>query len=367
MKTKRKLYRDDLKEFADTCHSLTNDSSDKTGVLNKIAETCTGRFGEFFGPDILAEPDELSVNFIELLDQIVFEMVDSTSGERVIREYIIDDLYRRVSLYLDVFRGIGHYEQSLVNRRITTDDLVIIRHYHLDVYIGELTDEFYEQPALQPAILRTLLVFDEEKLLNFYYQVTKELHSMEVKSLALMGLKQYNDRFTNWDMLKTLGEELSELAAFVENFNTEDISLNSVPSTVNSLFFTLSYIEMNLKGLMKRRIIPWIFSVIRSILYFNRDSSFFTGIFSSIGNIILYFDIEYIQFLLREDRHMISFICVLDILPPPVFERMRIKLDQLGREFVNQVDELRKTGRIHLDDQNSNVIGYLYRKTPIRL
>ena len=361
MKKLPTLHRDGLRDFAETCFYLLTQAPGKNAALKNIAETCTRRFGEYFGPEILADPDELSVNFIELLDQTVFEMIDNPARETTIRDYIIEDLYHRLSLYLDMYRGLEYYERSLLNRKITLDDLVIIRYYRLDHYTGELMDDFYEQPTMQRSILKTLLVFNDERLLNFYYQIIRELHSLEVKGLALMGLKQCHNRFSNWHSLKNIDDDLTDLVNYIEAFETEDVSKNPVPGNITRLNFALTYIEMNQQSLMKRGIVPWVFSVMRSVLYLNADSSLFTTIYNSIATIIVFFDTEYIRFLLKDERHLISFVCLMDILPGPVFDRIRMKLDLLGKDFINSINELRFSGKIRLDELNSNVMGYLYR------
>ena len=177
MKTDVRITPEEMKKFAEQCYSLLNSSSSRRDTLKKISEMASSDFGEYFGPDILSCPDEISVHFIEILDQIVFETQENLISPNSINDYINDDLYNRLNIYLDVIKDITLYKNSISNRRLTYDDTVIIRHFSLKEMVPELIEEFYEQPTIQKDILRTLLVFNNEELLNFYYQIVKKLHS----------------------------------------------------------------------------------------------------------------------------------------------------------------------------------------------
>ena len=114
------------------------------------------------------------MGFLRLLDQIVFELTENLPADASVREYIIDDLHARLSIYLDVFSGKETYACNLNKRLLTHEDTVIIRQCGLGEYLPLLLAEFNEQPVLRKSILRCLLSFDSSDLLNFYYNVASE-------------------------------------------------------------------------------------------------------------------------------------------------------------------------------------------------
>lgn len=360
MKSNLKIGKEELCELSGHCYDLYNSSSSKTDALKKIASAASAEFGEYFGLNILKNPDEISVNFIELLDQIVFEFEENDSDEDNIKKYIIDDLYLRISIYLKLYKDEELYKKDISKRILSYDDTIIIKHYRMKEYIPNLIDEFFEQPNIQKAILKTLINFDIEELLNFYYQIVKENYCLEIKSLALIGLKGFSSKFTNWHLLKTCDKKLNTLVDYAESFDMDNMEHNNLPYDLYSLFFIINFIELNISSLMNGSTINWICDLLDSSVNIGIENLLHTSIYSSITNIIIYFNLDYMKFFLKNENYMISLTNLIDILPRAFFDRITIKLDLLGVEFIKGVNELLSSGKVKPDRINSNIISYLF-------
>lgn len=188
MKSGLLLRADWIGEFADSCLSAIGSASSKIEVLNLVAGLVSPRIDEY-RRHVLENPDEISLNLVDLLDQIVFELAENIPADATVQEYIIDDLYARMSVYLDILAGRETYASNLNKRYITREDTLVIRQCRMKEFVPLLMSEYYEQPALQRPLLHALLSFDGDDLLNFYYDIAKEADSADIRALSLVGLK----------------------------------------------------------------------------------------------------------------------------------------------------------------------------------
>ncbi len=359
MDSELKFNRKAIQNIAAQCYEHVNSSSNRRDALSSIALTATKEFGGYFDSLSLEQPDEIYVNFIELLDQIVFEIDENDSGETSIREYIIDDLYQRITIYLEIIKDEELYRQGLNNRLLCNEDTIIIRHYKMLEYIPELLREFQEQPNLQKAIIKCLLAFNAEDLLNFYYQIAQGHYCTDIKALALIGLKGFSGRFSNWHKLKTTDDDTSSLISYVEGFNTDVIAKNPLPFNLNTLYFTINFIELNLEKFNKDQNLRWIFKVFKCFLEVDVNNTFFTSIYTSISNILLGLDIASILKLVSHEKDLISFIYFSDLLPAAIFNRISVKLDSLNSGFLERLQDIINSEKVILDEVNSNISSYL--------
>jgi len=364
MESDLKFNKKALTRIANRCYDLLSMAPSKKEALSRIALTASTEFGEYFGPIILENPDEISVNLIELLDQIVFEIEENDSGENNIREYIIDDLYLRINIYLEIIKDRDLYKKSLSSRLLTYDDTIIIKKYKMHEYIPDLLREFHDQANLQKAILKTLLTFDAEDLLNFYYQIIQGVYCLDIKSLALIGLKGFNGRFSNWHKLRNGDDDLNRLISYTKSFNILNIEKNELPVDHNTLFFVINYIEQYIGEFAEESAYNWILSVFKVFSQIEIDNSLFTSIYTSISNIMISFDIDYLKKFSKSEENLISFIHFIDRFPRSIFDRITVKLDVLDREFTSPVNSLISSEKIILDEVNSNILSYLLWNSP---
>ncbi len=351
--------REAIKNIAEVCYGHMSTSSNRRDALDSIALTARREFGGYFGSLNLEDPDEISVNFIELLDQIVFEIDENDTGEERIREYIIDDLYQRITIYLEILKDQELYHTGLINRLLTHEDTIIIRHYKMRQYIPELLREFHEQPNLQKPILKCLLAFDAEDLLNFYYQVAQGHYCTELKALALIGLKGFSGKFSNWQKLKATDDNTAALISFVESFDTGAVAKNPLPFNLNTLYFTINFIELNLDRFSEENNLQWIFKIFKCFLEIDVNNTFFTSIYTSISNILLGLDISSILRHLSHEKDLITFIYFADLLPRTIFNRITVKLDTIRNDFLEKIQDIIDSEKIVLDEVNSNITSYL--------
>ncbi len=358
-----KLTSEDLVNLASLCNESIKNSENRKAALEKIAETISCNLGDYFGPGILLHPDEISIHFIELLDQIVFETVENSSGDDRIRDYVIDNLYSRLGIYLDIFNDKELYKRNLCNRIITNDDTVIIRQFKMIEYLPELLVEFFEQPELQKPILRVLLTFKSDDLLNFYYQIAQQKNPIDIKILALIGLKFFHSKFHNWDQIKEKFNGRYPVIEYALEFDADDITRNKFPNDVYSLLFVLKFIDLNFDTLSNPNVTKWIISVLVSALKFEIDSNLQGDIFKDITNILIYIDTTNINSLLTNDDMVVSLISIIDFLPREYFDRIVMRISLLGEEFIESVRNLISAGRINAEDRTSNTMSFLFFET----
>ena len=229
-----------IRRFAGALRESMALSPTKEKALEKIANLVKAELGDYITPDILSSSDELQAGFIELLDQIVFETSENTQAENKIREYIFEDLYLRLTIYLDIFSDRDSYKRGLGSRMLTNEDTIIIKKYYMDEFIPLLMSEYYDQPALQKSILKALLVFDSEQLLNFYYQIAGQESCHEVKIFSLLGLKTSTPKFANWRHIVTDDERINSLIDYVKSFDLSDPGKNTIPEELFTIFFVIN-------------------------------------------------------------------------------------------------------------------------------
>jgi hypothetical protein len=362
MKEEIKIYRSTLKDYASRCRSIMSSQLHPEELLKIMADTATAAFGEYFSPRILQDPDEISVNFIELLDQIVFEVdenIPSLPIDENIRDYIMDDLYVRINIYIDIFTGIDTYKANLKKRILTHDDTEVIRYYNMDEYITLLINEYDEQPALKESILRALLSFEGHNLINFYYRVANDESLPQSKILAFMGLKQSGSRFSNWDLLKTENSDYRDVITYIEEFDSGAIGSNGICSDFGSLLFTINYIELNIKKLRDPLIIGWVAEILKKVLEKGNGSTYFPRIYNLVSNIFMFAREEFLKNFSQCDEHLVAFIEIIDTLPWEFFDRIRAKLFVMGDDFQTRVNNLIESDKISLNEGDSNTMSFL--------
>jgi hypothetical protein len=171
----------------------------------------------------LSEPDDVSVGFIELLDQVIFEIEEvQNANDNKIEEYLIEDLYQRVESYLEVLSDADLYKRNLGKRIMNVEDTIIIKRFGFVEYVPLLMSEFNEQAAIRQHILKALISFNNEELLQFYYDILKKECEADIKVLSLIGLKKPVYQFDNWHLLECREEDYGALIQFVQSFKYEN-------------------------------------------------------------------------------------------------------------------------------------------------
>jgi hypothetical protein len=350
-----------LLDFANSCREKIKSASSKLEALQLIADAASNRLEEY-QYSVAAHPDEISVNFIRLLDQVVFELTENLPADASVREYIIEDLYSRLNIYLDVFSGRETYACNLNKRLLAHDDTIVIRQCGLEEYLPLLVSEYNEQPLLQKSIIRCLLSFDSGDLLNFYYKVASEAGPLDVKSMALVGLKKFGPVFRRWDLAGTDDQSYARLVAYVKAFDGIELQKNGVPDELHTLMFVIQYIESNFEAVVNERTLGWIMTVVGTIPGIGYYNSFLNDLYDSLCSIMLYAGIENLKLVLRDDDLAKALFVAVDFLPREYFDRISPMLSVMGDELIHRVSTLLASGKIKPDERESNILGFMLWK-----
>ena len=355
------LTRERLQDLAFHCYSFMNITASRESALHMAAEYLSNYIGEYFGPDILVEPDELSINFIELLDQIVFEISQKKGRDESINEYILEDLYSRLRVFIDIFQGENVYKSNLPKRKLFHEDTVIIRHFHMEEFVQKLASDFDDHPDLQKDIIRTLIPFRAESLLSFYYKVFMEEITLDLKLLSLAGLASLGKIFGNWNQLKKEFPSLKDAIDFAHSFDRENVWKNPVPSGLNSCIILSVFAETGLKRIMDEGHISWLFRLYDRILEFGESENIFYGdVCKGAANMILMLGPGHMKNIMMHNATLASFITIVDMLPLDQFNRIKTKISGIFNGHTPDIKKLFSSGAISVNPDSSNTMNYIF-------
>lgn len=346
-----------LGEIAAVCRDRIEKYDSPRPALAAVADLVSGMVGPRPGRAILERPDPVSMAFVELLDQIVFEIsepADSEGGR--VEEYILGDLYRRLEVFLCLNRGMEQYRTNLHSRAITTDDALIIRHYSLADLIPTLMSEFFEQRHLRFPILRAMISFRTEDLIGFFYEIARGEYENDLRVLAVIGLNgSDNSRFDGWEMLGGAGD--ADFSALISHVSGEP---GSEPASGCVLLFRVVEIELA-AGRMEdpadcRAMILALHDILRHDL---GTVSLKSRIYESLSRILGLMKCDCMRGLLLDEENLRHFIYLADGVPAELFERVSRLLEFLGGEVMMAMERLVADGDVHLDERSSQLSAYL--------
>ncbi len=362
MESGLQLRADWIGEFADSCLSEIASASSKIEALELVASLVSPSIDEYRRA-VLADPDEISLNFVDLLDQVVFELAENDGSDASVREYIIDDLYARLRVYIDVFIGRETYSAGLKKRYITREDTIVIRQCGMDEFIPLLMIEYNEQPALQRPILRALLSFERDELLNFYYDIAKESDASEIRALSLVGLKKFGTKFRHWRQLASDDEGYLQMIACAESFDTASVEANGLPRDLPAFMFVLHYIESHIDAMPAPASLAWVLEALHSLLRIGYYNSSLPAIYSSVCHILVFARADALRQVLLDDNRVKQLLELVDFLPREMFERIVPKLALMGDSFIHRVHGMVGAGKVKFDERESNTLSYILWKT----
>ncbi len=360
--TKGLLLRgEQLLECAGACREKIKSAPSKLEALQSISDLVSKRLEEY-QCSAAGHPDEISVSFIRLLDQIVFEMTENLPADDAVREYVIEDLYARLNIYLDVYSGRETYACSLNKRLLTHEDTIIIRQCRLKEYVPLLISEFSEQPLLQKSIIRCLVSFEGEELLEFYYTIACEPGAPDVKSMALVGLKKFGPMFRRWDLAGPGDMAYGRLVAYAKAFDGAALEKNRVPDDINSLMFVMQYIDSGLDTAVNERTLGWIINVLGAIPGIGYYNSFLNDLYELLCAILMFAGRDNLLPALRDEDMAKALIMAVDFLPREYFDRIIPLLSLMEDELINRVNAMMASGKIKPDERESNILGFVLWK-----
>jgi hypothetical protein len=346
-----------LGEIAAECLDRVGEYDSPRPALAAVADLVSGMIGPRPGRAILERPDPVSMAFVEVLDQIVFEISEPAEAEGGrVEEYILGDLYRRLEVFLCLNRGIEHYRTQLHSRAITADDALIIRYYSLADLVPTLMSEFFEQPHLRFPILHAMISFRTEDLIGFFYEIARGEYENDLRVLAVIGLNgNDNGRFDAWEMFGDTGDaDFSALICHVSGKSA------CAPASGCVLLFRVVEIELA-AGRMEdpadcRAMILALHDILRhdigSVLLKSR-------IYESLSRILGLMQCSCMRNFLLNEENLRHFIYLVDGVPVELFEQVPRLLEFLGGGVMMGMERLVADGGVHLDERSSQLSAYL--------
>lgn len=360
----KSLNNMDVKHIAEEAYALFRQAPSKTDAIHSTSKYLISTLGSYISPDILTEPDEISLHFIELLDQILFEINENSNKNTSIHEYIINDLYNRTISLIEVFHDIELYRRNLLKRNLQYEDTIIIKNLHLNEFIDKLIVAFDENPDLQKYILIALNSLDishSDRVLNFYYRVYKESTSDDIRIQSLIGLKRIENLFKNWKGLKQNTPELSALIDFAKSFSWYKTDKPSIPSDINILYFIFHYIEATCIKKCRQADLNRLINTLKYLIYIHEtDSILSMDIFRSVTNIILNTNNNELNIILDNASNLTNFISILDKIPLDYFNRIKAKVSLVIDNYTSHIKNLFSSGTFAIAPEQSNTMNYLF-------
>ncbi|HDP80038.1 MAG TPA: hypothetical protein ENN21_04255 [Spirochaetes bacterium] len=347
-----------LASFTACCHGGFRSHDSKSAALKYLAEKTTAKLGDFLHAAKLARPDDVSVKFIELLDQVLFEMKGERNGNGGRTEdYIIDDLYGRAEIYLDFFHRPEKYHRGLRSRLLYLDDIVIIGQYRLREYLPLLMTEFHDQPHLRLAIAKALAAFDDESLFNFFYEIANNGFETELKILALLGLKGNSRRFYNWRRLNGQDDPyFQSLILYIAGDGREYERDNPYV-----LFYRLARLDIALRVEMTDEHCVELMDTLNAEALADMESMTLKGAFEEIlSNTLNKIHSEAMQRFLGNGENLSAFLDRLESLPTEVFEKAVVMIGSMNDRLVSAIESLIVKGKFGNGGRSVKLSGYLY-------
>jgi len=348
-----------LKRAVNNYFQILTSTKSRSDALKAIADKATADFGDYITPGNFNVTDEIQINLLELLDQIVYEFRENTDYNSNIRELIKDDLYSKLSLTLEALTSPEKYLSGIRNRSLYPDDLIIIKNQHLSGMVPLLISESEGITNLQQEIVKTLLHFQDEMLLEFFYNSFKNTTSGFIKSASLLGLKYFSDKGVNWSCIEEMGNGSDSLVFFAKKFNLDRCLLNPFPATKEELTFTILHVEKNIAKMNDLDSINWIISMLISIPSLNFENSWLYEIDISICNILLNINLDILKDILKEEAALIKTMKFIDLLPGNIFNRLTGRFNGLGMEFIFNLNSAIEKKKVLINNCNSNILNYL--------
>jgi hypothetical protein len=342
---------------------ILNSTPSRNDALKYIADRAREDLGDYITSGSLNINDEILINLVELLDQTIYEFIENNEiheNNHHIRDYIIDDLYSKLSLTFEALTNTEKYISNIQNRLLLLDDLLIIKNKNLIELVPFLVSESEGITNLQKEIVKTLIYFQEKSLSEFFYNTFRNTSSGFIKSASLLGLKYNNEKKLNWEGIKEIDKEHLGFIQFAEKFDIHKIYKNSSPSSKEELTFSILHVGKNIENINDTDSIGWIISMLIHIPSFNFENSWLHEIHSSVCSILLNIDLSLLKNFLKNESIFIKTIELIDKLPATIFNRLTGLFDSLGIEFLFDLNTTLEEKKLNITNSNSNILNYVY-------
>jgi hypothetical protein len=363
MRGKEKLFPgSEIAAFAHRCAEDFRSCEDPVRALELLAERAGKELGEYLSTSMIADPDEISMAFVELLDQIIFQ-----AGERRVHgsepgeEYVLQDLYSRAEIFLDAYEGAEVYKKNLAGRILLHDDTLVIQSLRLGELVPFLISEFFEQPHLRIAIMRALVYFRNEELLNFFYEVSRNEYDPELKIMALIGLKRNETVFYGWKRLaESNGEWYRGLVSHASSCEGNCAHPDDEGDDPHLLLYQTLCLELALAGEADAMKFRRFYGVLNGIARQNFETyPYRSTILDSLSRTLNRMGGEALVEFLSAGGEMKSFIHLLDCVPVEVFDRVLPVIESMEDRFALILGRMAGRGELRMDFAASRLTAHL--------
>jgi|GEM_PF-629974 len=349
MNSKKLISLDETSRY---CYKLLSIGTSMDDVLNSVSQYLTNGFGNYLSPGKLRFFDEMRINFIELLDQIIYEYRENVNYDPSIKDYIISDLYSRLSLNLEAFNEPVLYKKNLRQRPLYPDDLIIIRDMKLNELIPFILEEWDEITNLHKPAIKTLLYFARNNFDSFK-NIFSNTYSKYIKSAAVLGMIYDIDNSTC--DLHSLQDKCNE---YMWNFNFADLTQNQHPETPEQMVFSLLHIERTIENIQDDYSYIWILKLLSIMPDMEIKNSWLIEIYNTLSNIFINFNNDSLIKLINTEERIVNFIKFIDFLPRNIFNRITGKLDDLSKDFHFRINSTIEKGKVDITETDSNIFNY---------
>ncbi|HPX90266.1 MAG TPA: hypothetical protein PKZ93_02005 [Spirochaetota bacterium] len=354
----------DIDSLVENFYNIINTSDCHYEALKKISDLSIDTFGDYITPGSFCLKDEIYINLFELLDQIVFELSNDREEKSNIRDYIIEDIYIRLSIILEALVWPERYKKNLKNRPLRYEDTVIIKNLDLSEFVQLLISEQEEWINLEKNIIKTLLYFTDFVHMDYFYNIFLNTKSPFLKAASLLGLKYCQDRGLNWKTLKysSSGLDSPQLVKYAERFDTVFLSSNRLPSQKEDATFVVLHVEKQAALYKKEEDIMWILGLAERVASLNFENSWLNEINISMCNIFLRLDGSLLKKIFKNEDIVLKAAKFLDYLPRNLFDRLTGMLESLGDNFLFTIERVAQVKSNFFDNYNSNILSFITYK-----
>lgn len=354
-----KLYDiEEIKKLSDDFLNIQNSSDSKEKALIAIADRAELFFCGTIHSYPLIQFNGITFHFIDLIDQILFEVRENYPIDSSVREAIFENLLLRLTVLSEALLSTEQYSKNIQSRKFIYEDTVIIKSCGLANLNDILISAFHEYPDLQKHILKAIVSVGSSELTNFYYQIASGSYCYELRLLALLGMKKNGNTALKPETFQAHNIFFNEAVADIIKLNLNNLFEKS-PDNYFTDLFELNCAELNLEIFNTDFQLNKLLSRIDAVLKIHRKDSNFSEIAAQVSNILLFFSVSQFETIIKCNDLMKIFLSIMEVLPQEnaIFINRRIVAFKAGISIT--INDLFTSGKIKFSETNSNAIKYM--------
>jgi hypothetical protein len=275
----------------------------------------------------------IDLDFLQLLDQIVFETSQRDEPDDPIRHYVYRDLFNRLYHYALYYTDREKYAELLKMDQILVDDASIIHELRLWDFTENLinTVEGDGNPLLMKVLLYSPV---HEETLPFFHNITQGNYYPDLKVIACAGIVLAGSSI---HCEKSQDPMFCELIDYANSFSLTSLEKNNLPSNSYESLFAILILEHERRQLRDERVLRWF---LKSAEAYNRINANSDELFhSAIEKTVLSIAPSWLDTFLGSRPLCEDFMKVLDFLPARTFETLQRNLRELSKHTLHLMSD----------------------------